>query len=398
MIIEKFSNVILEPYPLKKFPKPCGAWDKSRSPLLRHARSSWQKFVEEEPAGLDETFTKTDLPLLKAEKPYLYGGIMINHFGHLLSESLSRLWAILDPETGLSLDNIEKIVFSYVREDECERGVPAFFTDYFSFLGIPMDRIQLVQKTTRIETLIVPEQSHGIALEPKSVFVHLQKRVQKSVPDGVDLPDAIYLSRRRYKRAGCFLAEALVINTLETAGVHILEPETISPKEQIQYFRAAKHIIAAEGSSLYNLMLTACAGKKITVLKRRQTDLFSVGFHKAGECERLSLSDGLRVLPLIYRDGSSAIAYLDIIAALKKIEDFHGILLKIPSKKVLTDQIGMELIWHIAALLQDKDKNKDQIEKFMEAALELPLTVAPYLLDVQHWLNGKPAISHLRYP
>ena len=187
---------------------------------LRHFRSSSNDHATDrldiEAPSFEEVATA---PLIPGN--VLWGGMLKDHFGHMASEGVHRLWAVRH------LDDLSdaKVAFCV------SRSHPGQLNDWFqrmvSWFGVDPANIILVNKVLRIERLFIPAQGQTLS------GVQLVSDYKRLVPSGVKLADhgrcssRIYVSRQLHIQGGTYLGETYVSSLLEEAGFTVVIPEQL---------------------------------------------------------------------------------------------------------------------------------------------------------------------------
>lgn len=199
---------------------------------------------------------------------WLWGGVLMEHFGHFLTESTGRLWALQDIEA-----EIDGIVFLP------ERGfgsgetlaLKSYQRDFFDLLGIRLP-VRILTQATTIDKLDVPGPGFGIGpllrgTELARAF--FQARLGAGIePVG---SDRLYISRSRLDvRLGGVLGEKLLERCFADAGYEIYHPQDHSLRDQIARYRAARCIVGLDGSALHLVALVARKDQKVALIKRRK--------------------------------------------------------------------------------------------------------------------------------
>ena len=212
----------------------------------------------------------TTMPVMPARKPamrkgtWLWGGVLWMHFGHFLVESTSRLWALDTLE-----DDIEGIVFMPKRP---RNGVEVldFQKKFISYLGRDI-AVECIDAPTQVERLIVPGQGFGLGTMiqgtdafRKAIAFNFAKDIK---PKGAE---KIYLSRSKLPAGrGSLIGEVELEAHLNAQGYSIYHPEKHDLQHQIATYKAARQIIAAEGSALHLLAMVARHDQKVAIIVRR---------------------------------------------------------------------------------------------------------------------------------
>jgi len=192
--------------------------------------------------------------------PTLWAGPYFAHFGHMLAESLHRLWAAHHfPELRTA-----RIAFQAM-PGAARRP---WFDAMLGVAGIAPERVTLIDRETRFEELHVPAQGRalgGALLLPD--YLSLFPLAPIAVP--ADAPKRVYVSRSRYTHSGIYLGESLVERVLEQAGFAIVHPQDLPLATFAGMLRAAETIVFAEGSAIHNLELTGPVAARVMVIGRR---------------------------------------------------------------------------------------------------------------------------------
>jgi len=212
--------------------------------------------------------TPPPMPDAVADLPgrWLWGGVLMEHFGHFLTESLSRLWA-LDALEG-PLDGLLFVPEKGFGTEMTE--IKGYQRRVLELLGIDLP-VHLLTRATRVERLEVPGPGFSIGpmiggSQPFKTF--LKARFARNIaPEG---PEKIYISRSKLDRKlGGIVAESLLEKLLTGAGYEIFHPQRHPLEEQIARFKAARQVISLDGSALHLLALVAPEGQQVAVIKRR---------------------------------------------------------------------------------------------------------------------------------
>lgn len=185
----------------------------------------------------------------------VYGGMIADHFGHFIVESLSRLWWLLD--------NIScEYKFIFITE-ECTPDEIAYF-DYLIMLGLKKENIVILREPTRFDAIIVPEQStyldSGYRLNAMSIYNAIRDSVTPASYEKV------YFTRTK-------LADSYIVNEeyfedyFRLRGYEIIAPERLSLKEQVSIMAGVKEFACTNGS-LHHHILFANNEVNVTLINR----------------------------------------------------------------------------------------------------------------------------------
>ncbi|WP_408897876.1 glycosyltransferase family 61 protein [Nocardioides sp. R1-1] len=174
------------------------------------------------------------------------------HFGHLLTETLSRVWAW--PEA-LARDPDARVVVCATPQ---RPALMAYEREIYAACGIPGDRVVLAEGATRVERLLsgTPMLSNPHYVHPRIaetwdlVGDRLAAQAQPRA-----WPRRIFVGRRERKRRCHNAAE--VEAQFRAHGFEVVHPEDHSLGDQVRMFRAAEVVAGFGGSGLFQLAFVA---------------------------------------------------------------------------------------------------------------------------------------------
>ena len=195
---------------------------------------------------------------------WVWGGVLIGHFGHFLMESTGRLWA-LDQLKG----KLDGIVF-FARQDVPKGAISGFHKHFFDLLcpGMP---VRIISEPTRVDVLEVPGQGFGIGplSGGTSVFRDvIRSRFATTIkPAGAE---RLYVSRSALSATlGSVLEERRIEKSLASGGYDIFHPQDHALPDQIARYKAARQIIALDGSALHLFAMVGRGDQQVAIIKRR---------------------------------------------------------------------------------------------------------------------------------
>jgi FkbM family methyltransferase len=197
---------------------------------------------------------------------WLWGGTLWNYFAHFIVESSGRLWA-LD-----HLDAPPDGILYIHRRDSQEAGLNHFQQAFFQALGIDLP-IRVVSDTARVERLIVPGQGFGLG-EISAGTPAFRNFVQRRL--GCDVAPAggekLYISRSQlgWKR-GKLLGEDRIEEELAKQGYEIFHPQKHDIPTQLARYKAARKVVASEGSALHMFAFVGRPHQLVALIPRRRS-------------------------------------------------------------------------------------------------------------------------------
>lgn len=204
--------------------------------------------------------TVVDLP-----GTHLFGGHFRGHFGHFLVESTARLWA-LD-----HIDRPDSILYLPYRGTvgAIEKAMEGH-DRFYRLLGIDVP-IRTFGTPMRVERLFVPELGFGWSERYAGSPAYrqfMQGRLRAAVP--AEGGAKLYISRAKLAaQRGGVLGETVIETNLAKAGYEIFHPERHPIEVQVARYRAAKQIVALDGSALHLAAFVTNPGTRVAMILRR---------------------------------------------------------------------------------------------------------------------------------
>ena len=193
---------------------------------------------------------------------WLWGGVLYHHFGHFQLQSIARLWAMTRYR-----DEIEGIVFV----TRAQLALQDFEREYLRLLvgDVP---VKVVSDTTDVEALVIPGQGFGLGEIAQGTRIfrrYIAANFAKDIaPEG---PDDLFISRAfQPLEKGGFVGEELLDARMEEAGYSVFWPEKHSLHEQIARYKAAKRIVALDGSALHLFAMVGTKAQSVAMILRRE--------------------------------------------------------------------------------------------------------------------------------
>lgn len=240
-----------------------GAFDASNRPLAnsRHRFSGLQHRPE---------ITAAAKKVERLEGCYFYLGMLQSrHFGHVVAEGLSRIWALNE------VQDIDGLVFTPIYMNP--PNVADHVYDVFSTL-CPDKKLIPILQATEVEKLILAEPHRlatGVLDGTSETKKYLSERVSEIVAADrkQDRSKRVYISRSKLLRsrpvARIFLEEVIEEN-LQAEGYSIIHPQEISFFEQLKIYHSAEELIFADGSTLHAYVLAARPEQRVFCIHRRE--------------------------------------------------------------------------------------------------------------------------------
>ncbi|ABD56184.1 glycosyltransferase family 61 protein [Jannaschia sp. CCS1] len=198
------------------------------------------------------------------EGRWLFAGMFYAHFGHFLVETTQRLYALADHA---DVDGI----FFYPKPRLTHEFKPyRALKPIFAHLGLADVKVRLPQKPVRIEQIAFPPPAFGIgemsAGRPEYRAFMRDRLTRDTPPEGAR---DIYITRSGLtSRRGRIVMEEHMEALMAAEGYRIFHPQGHSLAEQVAQYRAARRIVALDGSALHLTAMVAEPETKIAIINR----------------------------------------------------------------------------------------------------------------------------------
>ena len=213
---------------------------------------------------------------------WLWGGVLWAHFGHFLVESSSRLWALSRVE-----DDIRGILF-IPKRPKVGDVVRGYQREYLSLFGSDLP-IHVATRPTQVEELVVPGQGFGLGKITRGTGKFRQAVHSRFACDVVaEGAEKLYISRSKLGLGkGGLLGEERLETLLEAEGYEIFHPQEHSLTVQVARYKAARKVIAADGSALHLFAMVGRADQEVAMILRRSSGANNLlAQHVESFCER----------------------------------------------------------------------------------------------------------------
>lgn len=223
------------------------------------------------PAPTNAPAAPVSHPVRFREGTWVYGGVLLNHFGHVLIETGARLWAVAElRKRGVAVDGV---IFQPKKMTAGQENV-AFPAASGAFLSVFAQGVNVVcaGMPEIVERLFVPE--IAISVSPDRFIgtpAHwdLFRDCAARIPREVERSD-LYISRSAGGARGGFLFEADLEAALSAQGYRIYHPQHHSIRDQIATYRAARRVVTIDGSALHLAAAALPSDAIVAVLARRE--------------------------------------------------------------------------------------------------------------------------------
>lgn len=216
-------------------------------------------------ARRERPLRKPDAPDVIFHQPCLWGGYVRHHFGHLVSEQMTRLlWSARRRPR-------DQVLF-IADPGETLSSLPSYFWELAEWLGLGKDRVRLVTQTSLVTRLrVMPQAEHIEGPAPPTSYLKLLEANQRRHKLAPIPSRLLFVDRHAMLAAGSggTAGGGYLSALLEQIGLTVIAPERLSLRAQLQHYLGAKVIVFPEGSAIHGRQLLGRLDQKIIVLNRR---------------------------------------------------------------------------------------------------------------------------------
>ena len=250
------KNAVVCPPTATVLRPPCGVFSAEGDCL--HA-SLWRGGMRLTVGGNEET-----KPTARISGRHMWGGLLYGHFGHFMTETMSRCWAF-------DRDDIESVIF--VPKHGKLKDFTAYRMDYWNLLGLKAG-INIAHDAIEVEELLVPGQGFGLGKIAKGTpeYRETMRKLTTRVPD--DEPRKIYISRTKFFGRGGVLAEQALEENFVREGFTILHPERMPLVDQLRAYKSATHIVGVDSSAFHIAGMVANPSQRYAFILRRDNNAY----------------------------------------------------------------------------------------------------------------------------
>jgi hypothetical protein len=186
---------------------------------------------------------------------YVLVGNVHRHFGHTILEGLTRLWGLdyLAPEL-----DVGYLVY--------EPAMPAFAAELLELAGVPPERVVHASAFDVVERLIVPDVGMRTHRWITTAQNQAWQRLAAAPAEGGE-GRQVFLSRRAISTRRC-LNEEEVEAVFTASGWEVVQPESLSVRQQLELITSCRRVAGFVGSQMYLACFQPAGGKNIVIAPR----------------------------------------------------------------------------------------------------------------------------------
>lgn len=249
--------------------------------------------------------------LTEIAEPVCWGGQVYHHFGHQVADYATRV-------IQTRIERPDDPVLFLLRPDGRPDRLPGHFHQIMDWLGLPRERIRLINAPHLARQLYVAPQAEQLPdIGPSHSYLEALAETWRSHGLPAVQSELLYVSRAGIIRtgAGGHAGERYLISQLQAAGARVLVPEEAPLRHQLRAYAGARHIVFPEGSAMHGRQLLGYVPQAITVLNRRLQARTAMQILRP-RCDRLVYAEVVQsLLSMVRPDGAPrAVDALSLLA------------------------------------------------------------------------------------
>ncbi len=199
----------------------------------------------------------SDVPV-RDDRTFIYGGVLMDHFGHVIRDSLASLWFIRErPDL--------PVLWHWIDLPVPHRTWPGWLEQLWRVLGLDQCEHRFVSAPLSVARIILP-QSGLVAPE----LLH-EKQVDALAthrpPANARSHDRVWLSRRGLPaQFGRLDGEEALESALAVRGWDIVRPETLPVAAQVDLFATAEVVAGFIGSAFHAALLSTAPRARLLLV------------------------------------------------------------------------------------------------------------------------------------
>lgn len=198
-------------------------------------------------------------PIDSLDGEALWGGCLVNHFGHFLAEFAHRLLPAAQARPDLP-------ILYVTRPGQGAEPLPGFIQAVFEYLGVA-GRVRVLDRPTRVGMLWVAPQAECLGGPPPAADYLARLAERQAALPVAPAGEVLFVSRAGVGEG--LVGEAALEDFFAALGARIYRPEQHPLAEQLATYLAHTQLVFTEGSALHGLQLLGRLPGELTVLSRR---------------------------------------------------------------------------------------------------------------------------------
>ena len=204
-------------------------------------------------------------PLERIDRPCVWGGYAIHHFGHLIADHLTR---VLESR----VNRPEDLFLFVLRPGHVAADTPDYFWQILEWYGVSRAMVQFVTSPVMVSQLRCFAQAEPLGSNPPSEhYLSLLADNAQSQRLQAEFTELAYVGRMGLlgQGKGGAAGEGYLAEMLARKGVRVLDPSQASLRDQLSVYAGAKVLIFSEGSAIHGRQLLGRLDQTIVIFNRR---------------------------------------------------------------------------------------------------------------------------------
>jgi len=238
----------------------------------------------------DESYEVPAAAIVDRDERVVFGGIIDDHFGHMLLDVSCRLWYLVQNP------DFEKVVFLRYPNERPE-GFDALVL--LDLMGVPRSKVEVIDRPTRFKSVIVPDETSAVLSGIRREFAMPFERIRERTAPGV--ARKLYLTRTSFEKHD-IVGEEFFEEFYRRRGFQVVSPETLPIEQQVSLVAGADEIVTTLGT-MSHLILFAKPTAKVTVFVRWACQPAQLLIDKATGIEPYYVDAFSNPLPVRHNEG-----------------------------------------------------------------------------------------------
>ncbi|HAT7492394.1 TPA: glycosyltransferase family 61 protein [Raoultella ornithinolytica] len=194
----------------------------------------------------------------------IYIGNFFNHYGHFITEGISRFRAAED------YGRYDNILISPFIFDYGAVNIKEFHKFFFSCFNLPIDRLKVLTKNVKIEKLKIAKQLWTINGDVDVKIRDNYSLIRNSIScDDSHYEGCYFISRKDRLNYNRIKNISEIEDLMRSFGVKIIYSEDLTITEQISIYKSANAIFTVSGSGAHNILFMNKKSKLIEIADSR---------------------------------------------------------------------------------------------------------------------------------
>ena len=190
----------------------------------------------------------------------------MQHYGHFITEGISACWAFDE----FDVDYFAAHPFVWGRDIPEGEDIPEFARVTLRRIGIPPERIRIIRRETRFESLVVPDRLWQLTRSVNRRFDTILGKITAGfVRSRPDL--RLYLSRSEFPSERSVGNERDIEELFRRAGFDVVHPQNHGLLAQLELYGRAAVLAGLAGSALHNVIFCPKGAATISIGDSRAT-------------------------------------------------------------------------------------------------------------------------------